>query len=118
MSEQQKVATIARRIVALVRQQHDASFVEIERLLGDEAKGQCALEVAPNLVLWAGLSQIVCQAVNDDWLRSQIDIKPVPLLVYITDGKWLKFPVAQRVPKRGYKAPHWIPVVLVAKGEA
>ena len=48
--------------------------------------------------------------------HAQIQLRPTSLLTYLADGGRLRLPVAQRPPKRGYKAPNWAPVVFVWTG--
>ena len=106
---------MADKILASIRENGDASFADIMRLIGDEAKGEWAKEALPNLVIWAGMSKTLMDALNI--IRPQTELKSCHLFVYLVDGAMLRMPVAKRPPKKGYSDsnPHWVPTVLVLR---
>jgi hypothetical protein len=96
------------------------SMAELENWLagrGVNVAGEHSLEIAPNTVLWAGVSEVFCDIL--DQLRPYLDLVPASsLLVYIADGKFLSLPIAKRPPKGGYRKRHWLPVTLRTKQRA
>jgi len=104
---------MANEILGYIRKNGDASFANIMDLFGDEAKGEWAKEALPNLVLWAGMSSSLIEALNI--IQPQTELKPCHLLVYLADGRLLQMPIAKRHPKTGYAEPHWLPTVLVLR---
>ena len=90
------------------------SFAELCRVMAPlmPVKGEWAIELADNLVLWAGVSDRFKNAVLQLVNERRIHARPTRLLVYLIDGGTLKMPLAARIPPSGYKSPHWAPVVL------
>jgi hypothetical protein len=88
------------------------SFVELERELGNAAKGEFSYECPVNSVWWAGMSREFCEAIRECRKRGNIQPKPVSPLIYYCDGKGLRYPVGKQPPKGGYKEPHWIPIIF------
>lgn len=90
-----------------------AQFAEAE--LGIDPRGDYCLEVAPNVILWAGCSPEFVDLVQAVRATGRIDINSTTPLVYMIDGSMLTFPLAKRPPKGGYRSPRWLPVVLHSK---
>lgn len=91
------------------------SFVEVNRALekaGMTVAGDYAIDLGQNLVAWADVSEEYVAAVRAALDTGQIHMRPTIALVYAIDGRILNMPVAQKVPKGGYKEPHWLPVSL------
>lgn len=95
------------------------SFPELQRFaetaLGMDARGDYCLEIAPNLILWTGVSDAFVDLVHGIQATRKVDLNSTSLLVYAADGGILNLPLAKRPPKRGYKDPHWAPVVFHMK---
>lgn len=100
-------------ILDLVRTRGSVSFSEIMQL--DGGKGEFTLECGPNIVLWQGLSGDAVRAVT--YLRENaglIEYDPTPVATYLLDGHVLNLPLVKDAAamRRGYKRPHWLPVVI------
>jgi hypothetical protein len=85
--------------------------VQLERCIGEPALGTMEISIAPNVVIWAGVSPAFCEAVNIMKTGQRVSMRPSVPLVYFVDGKVLTYPLARRIPKGGYKSPRWIPAV-------
>jgi hypothetical protein len=44
--------------------------------------------------------------------ENTVEVWPCSPLIYLVDGMFYKLPIASRIPKRGYKEPHWLPVTV------
>jgi hypothetical protein len=99
-------------VIALVRERDWVTFVEIKDLLSPhvETAGFLAFEVAPNLVLWAGMSQQFCDVIHAVRASNAVELVPDSYLSYLVDGMTLRMPLAKRPPPGGYKTEHWAPV--------
>lgn len=77
-------------------------------------EGTVAIEApdCPNLLIWAGMSEELVGLLQKMGRAKLFHYEPTVLLVYLVDGKHLDLPIAKRPPKKGYKEPHWVPVVL------
>ncbi len=111
------VEEMAKKIEDHVKEYKHVSFVEIMRLFGQEAKGDYCMEILPNCILWSGMSMELVDAINDCLIRGTIVPKGTSLMVYFVDGMFPKWPLAKRLPKNGFKTPHWVPVVFNPPGE-
>ena len=105
---------LADAIEAYVRQYDWVTFVELGRRLEPffELKGTWALEIAPNVILWLGMSQPFVDAVEHLRHEHRVWVWPSSFLTYMFDGGCLKLPIAKRIPKAGYKKERWLPVTL------
>lgn len=103
----------ADRVAKYVQKNDYVTFLQIGRLL-DEAKvstkGDLGLEIAPNVILWSGVSQDFLDVVNDLLRRKVIHWQGASESAYIFDGGFLELPIAKSVPSEGYAKPHWLPV--------
>lgn len=102
-------------IMDRVHENGDISFIGISKMLGDAGKGDLAIELAhtPNAILWSGVSQELVDAVDTIVSRKLANLTKVPVLIYLIDGGGLRLPIGSRPRKyKGYKEPHWIPVVF------
>ena len=106
MTEEQ----MADRIVEFVRDRPAASFPEIMAAVGPEAKGEFEWSIAPNTILWVGLSEKIIKAFQ--MVKDRVRPHPSGALVYLMDGAALTLPIAKSLTKQGYKKPHWFPVVF------
>jgi hypothetical protein len=93
------------------------AFVELENAFGEIAdlKGHLAIYVGDkvNLLIWAGMSQVFVDALNELRERHTTTLGPTSILTYFADGKVLTFPLAKSA--RDYKTEHWAPCVLNMK---
>ena len=92
-------------------------MVEIEReltMIGVDVAGSYAIDLGLNVLAWAGVSEAFIETVLAALRTKEIHMYPTTVLVYLSDGKALTFPIADRPPARGYREPHWCPVVLNA----
>ena len=97
------------RILEFVKERRHVSFVEIQDKFG---RGDTAIEIEGNVILWANLKEEVVSAIIELLNERKLYANPTSVLVYAVDGRILKLPIAKRIPKDGYKEPHWLPVVL------
>ncbi len=109
-----KEGRIADAIEQYVRTYDYVTFVELGRRLKPyiEVRGDVALEIAPNVILWAGMSQAFADAITELQQGKRIWPHPSSLLTYFHDGGALRMPIAKRIPKGGYKKEHWLPVTF------
>lgn len=109
-----KIEVMARRIAGFVREKRGGvSFVEIERLFDEsEIRGDYAIGNPRNCVWWAGMSKELVDAISLCLGRGEIAAKPTDILVYLIDGKTMRFSLAKRPPAGGYKEPRWLPVTF------
>jgi hypothetical protein len=97
------------------------SFPELRRVLehhGVPASGEHSMELSkcPNMLLWAGMSEEFYTIAGALYDHEHIEVRPTILLTYLADGGMLRLPIAHRPPKRGYRKPHWVPVVFCWTG--
>ncbi|MBP6965736.1 MAG: hypothetical protein KBC96_15185 [Armatimonadetes bacterium] len=90
------------------------SFVEMKRDLSRHINvdGDIAIECRPNCILWGNVSQAVFEVFDQLWRSETILLKRVSPMIYVLDGVCSTLPIVKREPKRGYKKPHWLPVVM------
>ena len=105
----------------LKRMGGNATFAELNALSGfasEEGQASYSYELAPNVVIWEGMTAPACEAMVRLRKRRQVDFEPCPVLYYYMDGISLDMPLAKRPTDRGYKKPRWIPVNVVLQKEA
>lgn len=109
-------------VLTYVEQYDHVSFGELHRrmeLSEDFARENHAKEIsiletenAPN-VCWGMASTPVVDAVMMLMNASKVHLVPCSVLVYFADGGVMpRMPLAKRIPKNGYKEPHWVPCVI------
>ena len=108
-------------VAELVERRPSATFGELQQLLGDEGE-YILLLGGQNLVIGADLSEdflkVVVEALEGDRIHIHAMDFTEAILVYGYDGLPIPaFPPARRVPKKGYKEPHWLPVALYLGGK-
>jgi hypothetical protein len=105
---------LKRDCLTWIRTTDYVSFAELERWLsarGVDVAGDHTLEVAPNVIVWAGVSERFCGIFGQ--MRGHLDLVPCSsIMVYVVDGKMLDLPIAKRPPRGGYAKPRWPPVTL------
>lgn len=96
---------------AYIAEHGGVSMVELERYF-DDTKGKSAVSLEgdnySNLIVWSGMSLKFCNVVMELEATGEVEMKPTPLLVYITDGRRLDMPIAEVV--KHYTSPHWLPI--------
>lgn len=102
---------MADRILDLIACNGDATFPQIVDSIGDEARGDHALELAPNTIAWAGISKAFLDAFA--LAKDKLEVHRTNFLINAIDGAILKFPLAKCLRKGGHKRPHWIPVIFL-----
>lgn len=103
-------------IAAFVKSKEGVSFVELERNFEKYCKtqGEIALTMPryENLILWVGLSEGFANDLQAAISEKLIFPHATHPILYLIDGRVPTFPVAKRIPKKGYQAPHWLPIVF------
>ena len=90
------------------------SFVELARLAeshGVRTEGDRTIEVFPNGIIWAGMSEEFCALVDAIQKDRRVTIDSGDALSYMVDGGALNLPIAKAAPRdlvRGYAKPRWI----------
>jgi hypothetical protein len=101
-------------VVTLIYDRDHVTFAEIERRLEGllELQGHTMLECpsASNIILWAGMSEPFAAVMQEVQASGLVTMTGTSLLVYLIDGKVWQLPIAKRLPKGGYRKPHWAPV--------
>ncbi|HEY1445663.1 MAG TPA: hypothetical protein VGF51_12255 [Acidimicrobiales bacterium] len=113
--------TVVDTLIDYVRRRDHCSFVEILGCLEEQGvptQGTLSMELGPNVLLWAGLSEEAYDILDDPRCRAAIVPVGASVLVYAFDGGILDLPIAKRPPKSGYKKPHWLPVVFRTRERA
>lgn len=92
------------------------SFAQLRRFvedsLGMDSRGEWALDVGLNVVVWAGMSRAFLDFAMALRQTGRVEFTPTQPLVYLADGEFLTLPLAKNPPKKGYKEPHWAPVTI------
>ena len=101
---------MSKKILEYIGRNGDASFANLMEMFGDDAKGEHALEILPNVFMWANMSHTLIDAIAA--VRHLLEVKVTSVLVYFADGHSLTLPIATRIPNGGFRKPHWVPVVL------
>ena len=107
----------AEDVAELVEQKGHVSMVEIMRLAGDWGEGNKDLQWQENLYLWVDMSDGLVEVMMEVQERKLIPPHPDEIrgqwpMSHFIDGGILNIPIAKRIPKGGYKKPHWLPVVF------
>jgi hypothetical protein len=80
------------------------------------AKGELAIELAPNTFLWVEMSDEFVEITRALLADRRITISPASTFAYFIDGVVLSLPLAKRPLAKGYRKPHWLPVYLRPAG--
>lgn len=62
-----------------------------------------------NVIFWSGWNIAAYDIISEMVRSGNLIREPCDLLLYLTDGKMLTFPIVRKYPKGGYKRPHWLP---------
>jgi hypothetical protein len=117
--------TLIDDVVDLVERRPGASFPEIQRVLdksGHDVTGDVVYGMEGNLIFWAGLSDGLAGALMDAEESKRIHMHLLHTtteasIVYSADGVVPDLAIAIRPPAKGYKEPHWVPVVFYIGGK-
>ncbi|HUY37075.1 MAG TPA: hypothetical protein VMV69_30440 [Pirellulales bacterium] len=107
-------AAIEQAIIQLVADRDWVSFVELQRELEPkfDVRGDHAIDIGKNCIVWLGMSDCLCTAVQSLLAAERLFLHPASPFVYFIDGGLLRLPYASRPPKNGYKQPRWTPACL------
>ena len=111
-------ATLADAIFKVVQHLDWVSFAELPRRLADagvnadDLRGEHTLELAGNVILWAGLSAELVDTLCGLLSEKRVFLHQATVLTYMVDGGTLTLPLAKCPPPAGYTRPHWLPACL------
>jgi hypothetical protein len=91
------------------------TFADIEEALeeaGIDPKGDYYFINNHNVSIWAGVAKEFIDLIYDLVNERVLIPEPAPRWVYWIAGKAPAFPVAEAIPKKGFKEPHWFPVTF------
>jgi hypothetical protein len=111
--EQQAAAgDIDEAVVAYVAANDCVSFSElVERFAAwTETRGEMALDLRPNVVLFSGVSESFALILQDLLARERLYLHPATRGTYYRDRGKLWLPLL--VPRCDCTKPHWLPVCL------
>jgi hypothetical protein len=98
------------------------SFVELEHLLEAympvEGNQAIAMGQDEDIIIWGGMSQAFRDLVLALLRSERVSREPSSTLTYLIDGKSISLPLAKRLPKGGYKTPHWLPICFRVASKA
>lgn len=91
------------------------SFAEIENMFdnydieynGDNVVGPSKHKT---IYYWMNMSDIFATAIIELREENKIKFKPCDIIVYLADGKILKYPIVRTL--RQYEEPHWLPIII------
>ena len=110
--------TLRAAILDCISRNRGTSFVELEwefGRLGYAYEGQnCILAGPENVLIWVGWSEEAAEALLDLLRAGKAYLNPTSALTYMVDGKMLNYPIPKRLPRKGYKHPHWMPCTVEA----
>lgn len=108
-----------KKLLDFIRRNPRASFSELERFFeeeGFEYRGDASIEVMDaNILFWDGWNHEAVSLILELVRGGEVTLDAASWIEILTFGKTFNLPIAKR-PKNGYKEPHWLPVVLSAKG--
>lgn len=109
-----KKGQIEDAIVEFARIRRGAMFFDIQQNFSSyvNAYGDRSMEKPGNVVLWAGLGDELADLLSRLLEEERLFLHPANLYSYLWDGVCLNLPLAKRIPKNGYKTPHWLPCCL------
>jgi len=108
---------LATAVLAMRKREH-VSFAELAREWPEhfrDGRFEIRSSVAPNLVIWVGVSETCADALEKIKNRTVAYEAASSPLVYLIDGCTLNYPLAKAKSRKAlhsYKRPHWIPTVM------
>ncbi len=118
------VETLKRVIVEVAQRRVWLSFAELPGCIAGgwdatrdgpalDLRGHSCIEIAPNVLLWSGMSEQLAEAVLGLIREKRLFTHPSCALTYLIDGGGLALPIPKRSPPPGgLKKLHWIPTCL------
>jgi hypothetical protein len=76
---------MSNRILEYIGRNGDASFANLMNMFGEDAKGELALEILPNVFLWANVSRALIDALAA--VKHLLEVKPTTVMGCAT-WKW------------------------------
>jgi len=111
---------IKQAVMELLYKNNDYSFSELVSELANQGlpvKGDRAIYVKKNLIIWDGTTADFNNAIVELEKANKILMKPLSpteaLIAYAYDGVMLDLPMADRI--ENYSTPHWIPTIIKLK---
>ena len=114
MTDKAEVRQLIDAAVSYITSTDWVSFVELAGFAeshGVPTKGDYTIEVFPNGIIWAGMSEEFCALVKAIQEDRRVTIDSGDALSYMVDGGALDLPIAKAAPRdlaRGYAKPRWI----------
>lgn len=87
------------------------SFVEIVEEFG-KGDQEISYTGCKNVIIWYGVTEKTARGLMGLMKDRRIVLIPTNAMLYVIDGMLPNIPIAKRVPKNGYKTPHWVPMVI------
>src|SRR5882724_547812 len=108
MTANPPLSPAAQALLDYIRANDWVTYAEIEHILAPyiTVEGDGGIELADfeNMALWSGVSRAFVDVVNEVLQTHLVCREPVPILPYMTDGKYLTLPLAKSL--RAYAKPH------------
>jgi hypothetical protein len=105
------------QIVADLEVSRDMSFAELAGRWPEHFRDGPYLLPWPkleNVFIWVGLTEDALRLIEELLNEGLAELGSTSYLVYVADGMMPTQPIAKRF--RSYKAPHWVPSVLLLPG--
>jgi hypothetical protein len=101
-------------VMSYIEETGAVTFPQLGREFPWLVGGDFAIHREPdkNLIYWTEFSDEGSDFLTSKEFDKRIAIVPCVQMVYILSEGCLKFPVAVRPPKAGYKKKHWLPACL------
>jgi hypothetical protein len=108
--------SLADAILSIVFKFDWVSFAELPRRLTeighDDTRGNATIELPGDIILWAGYSMVMVDAICQLLEERRLFAHPASPLTYLVDGGMVTLPIAKQPPVGGYRTPHWLPCCL------
>ena len=102
------------RILEVVRTEGDATFTRLEQLEGFTGGDRIIGDTDKNIVVWDRMTDDAVTALLELQEEGRIKSKTAEFFLYLFDGGGMPdLPIVKKPPAKGYKKPHWQPIVLV-----
>ena len=120
-AERRDVNFIKREILEQLETTHDLSFTHLEYQFHVEQENDMVYtwgpKEYPNISYWETTNKAIRDAVSELDAEKKIKLEPCNVFLYMIDGGRLNLPVVKRIPKNGYKEPHWLPVLIMKRSK-
>jgi len=101
-------------VLAFIERRQHVTFVELHRYFTGFEGELCYGDLLNNILYWSGMSEEVCDILDELVSKGKIYAKPTVFLTYLADGGGLDAPLAKR-QNFHYKKPRWLPVTWCSK---